>query len=103
VFGIESEVKNPFDMLPDKVLQLIFAAVANCKSLIQCMEEFRAHSERKQDGVIFVHHMSRHDFLICDQKLRGFYNMAKEFRALKSLVVRVGQAKDKPPSRTHCR
>jgi hypothetical protein len=36
-------------MLPDKVLQLIFAAVANCKSLIQCMEEFRAHSERKQD------------------------------------------------------
>jgi hypothetical protein len=49
VFGIKSEVQNPFDMLPDKVLQLIFAAVANCKSLIQCMEEFRAHSERKKD------------------------------------------------------
>ncbi len=44
-----SEVQNPFVMLPDKVLQVIFAAVANCKSLIQCMEEFRAHSERKQD------------------------------------------------------
>jgi hypothetical protein len=47
--------------------------------------------------------MSRHDFIIYDQKLRGFYNMVKEFRALKSIVVRVGQTKDKPPSRTHCR
>jgi hypothetical protein len=47
--------------------------------------------------------MSRHDFLIYDQKLRGFYNMVKEFQALKSLVVRLGQAKDKPPSRTHRR
>jgi hypothetical protein len=99
---MEAEVEeDPFEIFPDEVLQLIFASVADCRSLIRCMAVSRAFREQSRRVPSL--------FIICpgiystyEQKLRGIYNMVKEFRALRSLVVRVGQPKIEPPTWARC-
>lgn len=98
---MEPEPKDFFDKLPNEVFQLIFSAVSDCKSLVRCMVVSRAFREQSA-RVSSLSIICPGQFSSYDQKLRGIYTMVKEFQALESLVVRVGQPKDEPPSWARC-
>lgn len=92
---------DPFDRLPDEVFQLIFGAIQDCQTLVRCMavsKAFRAQSVRVPSLSI----VCPGTFSSYDAKLRGVYMMVKEFIRLESLVVRVGQPKEEPPSWARC-
>lgn len=93
---------DQFDNLPDEVLQLIFSAVADCKTLVRCMAVSRAfRGQASKVPVLSIFCPGR--FSSYDQKLRSIYVMVKAFRDLESLIVRVGQPKDElPPSWARC-
>lgn len=95
------DITNSFDSLPDEVLQLIFAAVADCKSLVRCMAVSKAFKEQSS-RVSSLSINCPGQFSSYDQKLRGIYIMVKEFHSLESLIVRVGQPNDEPPSWARC-
>lgn len=93
---------DQFDNLPDEVLQLIFSAVADCKTLVRCMAVSRAfRGQASKVPALSISCPGR--FSSYDQKLRSIYVMVKAFRDLESLIVRVGQPKDElPPSWARC-
>eukprot|EP00250_Pteridium_aquilinum_P001165 c11372_g1_i1 orf=1112-3862(+) len=90
-----------FHHLPDEVVQLIFSCITDCKTLVQCMsvsKAFRQHA-------VCVPSLS----IICpgsfssyDERLHRIYAMVKAFKNLQSLIVRVGQPKEEPPSWARC-
>lgn len=95
------ESTNAFDMLPNEVFQLIFAAVADCKALVRCMavsKLFKAQSSR----VTSLSITCPGQFASYEEKLQGIHAMVKEFHLLEALVVRVGHPKDDPPSWAQC-
>lgn len=88
---------NSFDMLPDEVLQLIFAAIGDCKTLLRCMgvsKAFQGHASKVSTLKITC----PRQFSTYDQKLWNIYSMVKSFKALESLIVCIGQPKNKPPT-----
>lgn len=90
-----------FDRLPDEVIQLIFASISDCKSLVRCMsvsKAFRQQSIRAPSLSI----VCPGSFSSYDERLDKIYSMVKGFRNLQSLVVRVGQPKEEPPSWARC-
>lgn len=95
------ESTNFLDALPVDVVQLIFAAVIDCKSLIRCMvvsKKFKKQSCR----VTSLSITCPGQFSSYSQKLNEIYSMVKEFKILKSLIVRVGQPKDEPKTWARC-
>lgn len=92
--GYES---NLFEKLPDEVLQLIFAAIGDCKSLVQCMvvsKAFQAHASKVNAlKISFPKQLATYD-----QKLWNIFSMVRAFTALESLIVCVGQPRKEPPA-----
>ena len=95
------ENTNVFDTLPNEVFQLIFAAVADCKTLVRCMVVSKLFKEQSS-RITSLSITCLGQFSSYDQKLKGIYNMIKEFQLLESLIVRVGHPKDEPPSWARC-
>ncbi|KAJ7537731.1 hypothetical protein O6H91_11G019200 [Diphasiastrum complanatum] len=92
---------NFFDLLPDDVINLILTAVSDCKSLVRCMavsKYLKQHSARVSSLSIEC----PGQFPSYEDKLEKIYSMVKEFHSLESLIVRVGQPKDEPPSWASC-
>jgi hypothetical protein len=95
------ENTNFFDKLPNEVFQLIFAAVADCKSLVRCMAVSKIFKE-KSSRVTSLIITCPGQFSSYDQKIKGIYSMIREFQLLESLIVRVGHPKNEPPSWARC-
>nr|XP_024358141.1 uncharacterized protein LOC112273484 isoform X3 [Physcomitrium patens] len=86
---------NLFENLPNEVLQLIFAAIGDCKSLVRCMvvsRTFHSYASKITTLKIVLPKL----FLTYERKLWNIYVMVKAFRALESLIVYVGQPKNEP-------
>ncbi|KAH7291043.1 hypothetical protein KP509_30G074600 [Ceratopteris richardii] len=90
-----------FLQLPNEVLQLIFSRINDFKTLAQCMSVSRTFRQQAMQvsSLIIVCPGSFSSF---DERLRRIFCMVKAFRNLQSLVVRVGQPREEPPSWARC-
>ncbi|KAG0612524.1 hypothetical protein M758_6G034200 [Ceratodon purpureus] len=94
---MDNHESNSFDKLPDEVLQLIFGAIRDCKSLVHCMavsKAFQTHASK----VTTLKITCPGQFSTYDQKIWNIYSMVKTFKALQSLIVCIGQPKNEPPT-----
>ncbi|KAG0568679.1 hypothetical protein KC19_6G037600 [Ceratodon purpureus] len=94
---MDNHESNSFDKLPDEVLQLIFGAIRDCKSLVHCTavsKAFQTHASK----VTTLKITCPGQFSTYDQKIWNIYSMVKTFRALQSLIVCIGQPKNEPPT-----
>ncbi|MCO5592973.1 hypothetical protein L7F22_046977 [Adiantum nelumboides] len=90
-----------FHLLPDEVAQLIFSCINDYKALIHCMsvsKYFRQQAARVPSLLI----VCPGSFSSYDERLHRIFAMVKAFKNLKSLVVRVGQPREEPPSWARC-
>lgn len=90
-----------FDRLPEDVIQMIFAAIYDCKSLVRCMAVSRAFF-RHATCISSLSIVCPDNYSSYEEKLKKIYSMVKEFQELQTLVVRVGRPKDEPASWARC-
>ena len=90
-----------FDGLPDEVIHLIFSFILDCKSLVRCMSVSKAFREQAV-RITSLSIICPGNFSSYDERLHKIYGMVKAFKFLNSLVVRVGQPKEEPPSWARC-
>ena len=88
---------NSFDKLPNEVLQIIFGAIGDCKSLVHCMAVSKAFQDQASK-VSALKITCPRQFSTYDEKLWNIYSMVKAFKALESLIVCIGQPKNEPPT-----
>eukprot|EP01018_Ginkgo_biloba_P033259 Gb_16771 [translate_table: standard] len=90
-----------FDQLPEDVIQLIFGAICDCKSLVRCMAVSQAFY-RHAVCISSLSIVCPDNYSTYEEKLKKIYSMVKEFRQLQTLIVRVGRPKDEPASWARC-
>jgi len=90
-----------FDQLPEDVIQMIFHAICDCKSLVRCMAVSRAFY-RHAVCISSLSIVCPDNYSTYEEKLKKIYSMVKEFQELQTLIVRVGRPKDEPASWARC-
>lgn len=98
---MEDTQPDLFDRLPEDVIQMIFGAICDCKSLVQCMAVSRAFY-RHAACISSLSIVCPDNYSTYEEKLKKIYSMVKEFQELQTLIVRVGRPKDEPASWARC-
>lgn len=98
---MEDTQPDLFDQLPEDVIQMIFGAICDCKSLVRCMAVSRAFY-RHAACISSLSIVCPDNYSTYEEKLKQIYSMVKEFQELQTLIVRVGRPKDEPASWARC-